>query len=80
MKDLVEFMVKSIVDNPDKVVVDATEAEGVMTLTITVDQTDMGKVIGKGGKIIKSLRHLTYARAIKENKRVQIVLTQEEVA
>jgi predicted RNA-binding protein YlqC (UPF0109 family) len=78
MKDLVEFMVKSIVDAPNKVVVDSTEADGVITLTITVDQTDMGKVIGKGGKIIKSLRHLAYARAIKENKRVQIVLTQEE--
>lgn len=80
MKDLVEFMVKSIVDAPDKVVVDSKEAEGVVTLTITVDQADMGKVIGKGGKIIKSLRHLAYARAIKENKRVQIVLTQEEIA
>lgn len=79
MKDLVEFMVKSIVDNPDKVVIDETEAEGMVTLTITVDQTDMGKVIGKGGKIIKSLRHLAYARAIKENKKVQITLTQEEI-
>lgn len=79
MKDLVEFMIKSIVDKPDKVAIDETEAEGIVTLTITVDQTDMGKVIGKGGKIIKSLRHLAYARAVKENKRVQIVLTQEEV-
>lgn len=76
MKDLVVFMVQSIVDNPEKVMVEETEAEGLVTLTITVDQSDMGKVIGKGGKIIKSLRHLAYARAIKENKKVQLILTQ----
>lgn len=77
MKELLEFIIKSLVDNPQKVKVNQEEKEGEIILNFSVAQEDMGKVIGKGGKIIKSVRNLLRAKAIKEGKRVQIVLEEK---
>jgi uncharacterized protein len=76
MKKLLEYLVTSLADKPKKIEISETEDNGLVTFTVKADSTDMGKLIGKGGKIIRSLRSLMYARAIKENKRVQIVLQE----
>ena len=77
MKDFLDYLVKEIVDQPDKVVIaDTTDQNGFSVLEISVDPTDMGKVIGKGGKIIKALRDLVRVLAVKQNRRVNVVLRE----
>lgn len=78
MKDLIEFIVKNIVDNPDEVEIVETGPEEGNSLgdyrefLIKCNEDDKGRVIGKGGKIINSIRSLVQARAVKENCRVRI--------
>ncbi|MDO8515411.1 MAG: KH domain-containing protein [bacterium] len=77
MREFCEYLVKMIVDLPDMVDVSETEDEyGTVVLTITVDPTDMGKVIGKEGKIIKAIRDLVKILAVKEQKRVNVILAE----
>ena len=77
MKDLLEYLVKNIVEQPEAVKVEETQTpEGFVNLQITVDQEDMGMVIGKGGRIIRALRNLVRVKAIKEGKRVNVELTE----
>ncbi len=79
MKDLLEYLVTSIVEQPEAVKVQATETpEGFVNLQITVAPEDMGMVIGKGGRIIRALRNLVRVKAIKENKRVNVELTESQ--
>ena len=72
MKDLVELIAKSLVDNPDGVVVTETEDEEQVTLELTVAPEDMGKVIGKGGRIAKAIRTVVKAAASKGDKKVVV--------
>ncbi|HQA50797.1 MAG: KH domain-containing protein [Syntrophomonadaceae bacterium] len=72
MKELVEFIARSLVDNPDDVQVTEIEQEGSIIIELRVAPDDMGKVIGKQGKIAKSIRTLTKAAAAKEGKRVGV--------
>jgi len=74
MKDLLIEIIKSIVDRPEAVQVEENESNGLTTLMVTVDKDDMGKVIGKGGKIIKAIRNIMRIKAIKEQKRIMINL------
>jgi predicted RNA-binding protein YlqC (UPF0109 family) len=74
MKELLSEIIKSIVDKPESVTIEESENEGVIILMITVDKEDMGKVIGRGGKIIKSIRNVIRIKAIKEQKRVMVNL------
>ena len=70
MKELVEFMAKSLVDNPDAVIVDEVSGEQSIVLKLTVAPEDMGKIIGKQGRIAKAIRTVIKAVAVKQNKRV----------
>ena len=70
MKELVEFMAKSLVDNPDAVIVDEVNGEQSIVLKLTVAPEDMGKIIGKQGRIAKAIRTVIKAVAVKQNKRV----------
>ncbi|MGI6412381.1 MAG: KH domain-containing protein [Syntrophomonadaceae bacterium] len=72
MKELVEFIAKSLVDNPDEVGVTEIEGERSIILELRVAPDDMGKVIGKQGKIANCIRTLTKAAAAKEGKRVVV--------
>lgn len=72
MKELVEYIAKSLVDNPEEVQVTEHENERSTLLELRVAQEDMGKVIGKQGKIAQSIRTLTKATAAKEGKRVGV--------
>lgn len=78
MKDFLEYLIKNIVDKPDEAAVtEDIDQMGVVNLSIHVDPIDMGKVIGKSGKIIRALRDLVRVLAVKENRRVNVILTEE---
>ncbi|MBZ4663532.1 KH domain-containing protein [Caloramator sp. mosi_1] len=70
MKELVEVIAKSLVDNPDEVQVKEISGEQSVIIELKVAPEDMGKVIGKQGRIAKAIRTVVKAAAIKENKRV----------
>ncbi len=70
MKELVEVIAKALVDHPDQVVVTETETENATVLELKVAETDMGKVIGKQGRIAKAIRSVVKAAASKEEKKV----------
>lgn len=72
MKDLVEMIAKSLVDDPDAVKVNEVEGSQSVIIELKVAQDDMGKVIGKQGRIAKAIRTVVKAAAIKENKRVVV--------
>ena len=72
MKELVEIIAKSLVDYPEQVVVTETEEADQITLLLTVAPDDMGKVIGKKGRIAKSIRTVVRAAALKGDKKVVV--------
>ena len=76
MKELVEVVAKSLVDYPDQVVVTETENEKAIVLELRVAQSDMGKVIGKQGRIAKAIRSVVKAAASKEEKKVIVEIMQ----
>ena len=74
MKDLLETIVKALVDNPDEVSVREVQGEKSMILELKVNESDVGKVIGKQGRIINALRTILRSAAVKEGKIVQLEL------
>lgn len=72
MKELLEVVAKSLVDNPNEVQVNEIAGEQSIILELKVSSEDMGKVIGKQGRIAKAIRTIVKASAIKENKRVVV--------
>ena len=76
MKDLVEVIAKALVDDPDQVVVTETEKEHAIVLELHVAQPDMGKVIGKQGRIAKAIRSVVKAAAAKEEKKVIVDIVE----
>lgn len=76
MKDTLEHIISAIVTNPESVKVEESESDGITTFTVTVAKEDMGKVIGKEGKVIRSIRNVMKIPAIKQNKRINISLSE----
>lgn len=72
MKEIVEIIAKALVDNPDQVVVEEKADNDVVTFELHVSADDMGKVIGKQGRIAKALRSVVKAAATRENKKVNV--------
>ncbi len=70
MKELVEVIAKSLVDNPDEVKVTEKENDKEIVVELNVAPTDMGKVIGKQGRIAKAIRSVVKASASKGDKKV----------
>jgi len=70
MKELVEVIAKSLVDSPDEVVVTEKESEKAIVIELHVAPNDMGKVIGKQGRIAKAIRSLVKAASSKEDRKV----------
>jgi len=68
MKDLLEYLAKALVDHPDDVQVEMIEGERSVILQLKVNQEDIGKVIGKQGRIAGALRVLVKAAATKQGK------------
>lgn len=76
MKELVEVIAKALVDFPNEVVVTETENEKEILVELRVAQSDMGKVIGKQGRIAKAIRSVVKAAASKEDKKVNVEILQ----
>lgn len=76
MKELVEVIAKALVDFPEEVHVTETENEKSIVLELRVAQSDMGKVIGKQGRIAKAIRSVVKAAASKEEKKVVVEIMQ----
>ncbi|HWQ75173.1 MAG TPA: KH domain-containing protein [Syntrophomonas sp.] len=72
MKELVEYIARALVDNPDQVQVTEVDGDRSIIIELRVAPEDMGKVIGKQGKIAQSIRTLTKATAAKEGKKVTV--------
>ncbi len=72
MKELVEVIAKALVDNPDEVVVKEKSEGKNVTVELHVAASDMGKVIGKQGRIAKAIRSVVKAASVNDNKRVDV--------
>jgi predicted RNA-binding protein YlqC (UPF0109 family) len=76
MKELVELLVKSLVDHPESVSVQKQENAGTILLEVQVAPDDIGKVIGRQGKVIKSLRSVVRACGVRDGKRINVELAE----
>lgn len=76
MKEIVEVIAKSLVDYPDEVVVTETVNEKTIVVELKVAKDDMGKVIGKQGRIARAIRSVVKAAASKEDKKVVVGILQ----
>lgn len=77
MKDTLFYIIVSIVDNPDEVAISEQDDDGFITFTVSVAKEDMGKVIGKEGKVIKAIINVLKIPAIKQNKRLHITMAEK---
>ncbi len=76
MKNLVEVITKALVDEPDKVVITEKQEGKTTIIEVSVSDNDMGKVIGKQGRIAKAIRSVVKAAAAKEDKKVVVEIMQ----
>lgn len=75
-KDLLNYIVKNLVTSPEKVMVEEVSEEGKILLKLSVEKSDMGRVIGKEGRIIRSIREIITAYASKNHEKVSIVVDE----
>jgi len=72
MRDLVELMVKSLVDDPDQARVNEVSGESIVVYEVSVAEEDLGKVIGKGGRIANAMRTIVKAAATKTDRKATV--------
>ena len=73
MKELVEYLTKNLVDNPDAVAVEEKErGRGIVDLRLTVAREDMGRVIGRNGRVANAIRNMARVAAAKQGKKVNL--------
>lgn len=72
MKELLEFLARSLVDHPEQVRVEATESDNSVVLRLSVAPEDLGRVIGKQGRIARALRTVVKASAVKDGKQATV--------
>ena len=78
MKDALSYIITSLVEHPDKVEITEAEENGIVNFAIKVDKEDMGKIIGKNGKVIRSIRNVMKIKAMKNNNKINISLAEEQ--
>ncbi|WP_158737671.1 KH domain-containing protein [Alteribacillus sp. YIM 98480] len=76
MKELVETIARALVDYPDNVDVEERQQDNTLVLTLSVHESDMGKVIGKQGRIANAIRSVLYASASHQKKRVRLDIVE----
>lgn len=69
---MLEVLVKSLVDHPDQVVIEQAETARSVTLTVRVAPADMGKVIGRQGRVARAIRTVVKSAAVRDGRRVQV--------
>jgi predicted RNA-binding protein YlqC (UPF0109 family) len=74
--DLVEFLARGLVDAPDSVRVETVEREGDLVLQLHVAQEDVGKVIGRHGRMVRALRTVMRAAGVREDRRVLLEIVE----
>jgi predicted RNA-binding protein YlqC (UPF0109 family) len=77
MKELVQYLAKSLVSNPDAVEVTETERESASVLELKVAKEDLGRIIGKQGRTAKSIRTILNAAASRTNRKVVLEIVEE---
>ena len=78
MKELVQYLAKSLVNNPDAVEVKETEGENASVFELKVAKEDLGRIIGKQGRTAKSIRTLLNAAASRTNRKVILEIVEEQ--
>lgn len=78
MKEFLDYAARALVDNPDAVRVDVEERDDEIELVLTVDERDMGKVIGRDGRIANALRSLLRVMATRDGRHVELEITANE--
>lgn len=77
MKELVQYLAKSLVSNPDAVEIKESENDGAQVLELKVAKEDLGRIIGRQGRTVKSIRTLLNAAASRDNRRVVLEIVEE---
>ena len=72
MTELIEFLVKALVEDPEAVVVEELEEDGDLIYEVTVAEGDLGRVIGKGGRVANAIRTIAKAAAVRIDRRVVV--------
>lgn len=78
MKNILSYILTNIAELPEKISIDEKEEDGILNLTAALAKEDMGKIIGKNGRMIKSIRNVMKIPAIKQNKRINISLLENQ--
>jgi predicted RNA-binding protein YlqC (UPF0109 family) len=78
MKELVQYLAKSLVNNPDAVEVKETEGETASVVELKVAKEDLGRIIGKQGRTAKSIRTILNAAASRTNRKVVLEIVEEK--
>lgn len=78
MKEFLEYVAKALVDNPDAVWVELDEDGDEVTLTLGVDERDMGRVIGRDGRIANAVRSLLRVMAARDGRHVELEIVSDE--
>jgi uncharacterized protein len=78
MKEFLEYVAKSLVDKPDAVQVEVEEEEDEVSLVLSVDQEDMGRVIGRDGRIANAIRSLLRVMGTRDGRHVELEIVTDE--
>lgn len=78
MKEFLEYVARSLVDNPDAVQVEMEEDDDEVSLVLNVDQADMGRVIGRDGRIANAIRSLLRVMATRDGRHVELEIVGDE--
>lgn len=78
MKELLEYLARSLVDNPDAVRVEVEEDDDEVSLLLTVDEADMGRVIGRDGRIANAIRSLLRVMGTRDGRHVELEIVSDE--
>ena len=77
MEELVRFIAKNLVDEPDSVVVESREEGDTVVISLSVAPSDMGKVIGRQGRIAKAIRTVVKAASVREDKKYMVDIIEQ---
>ena len=77
MEELVRFIAKSLVDEPDAVAVESREEGDTVVISLSVAPSDMGKVIGRQGRIAKAIRTVVKAASVREDKKYMVDIVEK---